>query len=112
MNYKDTIYNLQRGINQMVDVPFKITYNQSQFYSNEKRKPINMYSIKFVTYDEEKGKNSYEEVYKSAMQIFIVFFLRNLWYKLNGRDIPKTDGFPRFDVEWQHFLEEYGHELP
>ena len=102
---------MQIGINNLEELPFKVTYNQSQFYSNEKHKPINMYSIKFVTYDDEKGKNSYSEVYKTGVQLYMVFFMRNLWYILNGREIPVTQ-FPAFERDWKMFLDEFGEELP
>lgn len=111
MNYKDTIYKLQVGINGLAECPFKVTYNQSQFYSNEKHKPINMYSVKFVTRDEESGKNNYTEVYKTGVQLYMVFFMRNLWFKLNRWEIPVTQ-FPQFERDWELFLAEFRDELP
>lgn len=110
MNYKESIYKLQVGINN-ADVGFKIMYNQNQFYSPEKHKPITIHSIKFVTYNEEKGKNDYTEVFKSGTQLFVVFFLRNLWYTISGKDIPETQ-FPEFERKWQEFLDEFEEELP
>lgn len=110
MNYKETVYKLQVGINNL-NLPFKVVYNQNQFYSEEKRKPINIYSIKFVAYDEEKGKNKYTEVYKSGVQLYMVFFMRNLWYTLTDKEIPVTQ-FPAFERDWQIFLSEFGNELP
>lgn len=127
MNYKETIYKLQVGINGLkehigvdhdgqdiyAEIPFKVTFNQNQFYSSEKHKPIHIYSIKFVVYNEEKYKNDYIEVYKTGVQLFMVFFMRNLWYSLNGQSqkvIPQTQ-FPEFERSWQTFLGEFGEFL-
>jgi hypothetical protein len=110
VNYKESIYKLQKGINEY-NCGLKIVYNQNQFYSEEKRKPVTIHSIKFVEYDWEKDKNVYTEAYKSGTQLFIVFFLRNLWYTLNGKEIPVTQ-FPQFEREWANFIEEYKKEMP
>jgi hypothetical protein len=105
VNYKESIYKLQKGINES-DCGIKIVYNQNQFYSEEKHKPITIHSIKFVEYDSEKDKNVYTEVFKSGTQLFVVFFLRNLWFTLNKREIPVTQ-FPEFERQWALFIEEY-----
>lgn len=109
MNYKESIFKLQTGINKTGAI--KVVYNQNQFYSEEKRKPITIHSIKFVTWDPDKEKNVYTEVFKSGTQLFVVFFLRNVWFLLCGREIPVTQ-FPQFENQWKVFLEEFGQEMP
>lgn len=103
MNYKDNIIKLQLGINRTGVVT--VLYNCNQFYSKEKRRPINMYSIKLVTWDEEKSKNVYTEVFKSAQQILVVLFLRNLYFTIVGREVPKTE-FPKFEKQWKEFKQD------
>ena len=111
MNYQDSVFKLQVGINKLDWCPFKVTVNKSQFYSAEKRKPINIYSVKFVIPNEAKGKPDYVEVYKTGMQLFLVFFMRNLWFTLMKREIPETQ-FPEFERDWLKFLDEFEKELP
>ena len=105
MNYKESIFKLQTGINKTGAL--KVVYNQNQFYSEEKRKPITIHSVKFVTWDQDKQKNVYTEVFKSGTQLFVVFFLRNVWYLLCNKEIPETQ-FPQFESQWNTFLEEFG----
>lgn len=110
MNYKDSIRKLQTGINNR-DFGFKLVYNQNQFYSPEKHKPITIHSVKMVKENELKAKKEYTEIFKSGTQLFVVFFLRNLWYVLNDKEIPQTQ-FPEFERKWQEFLDEFEQELP
>jgi hypothetical protein len=110
VNYKETIFKLQRGINEG-DFGFKLMYNQNQFYSPEKHKPITIHSIKMVKDNMERTKRNYIELFKSGTQLYVVFFLRNLWYTLNDKEIPVSD-FPEFERQWAEFLDEHGDELP
>ena len=66
----------------------KILYSTSQFYSEEQNRPITMYVIKRAVYDEQRGRNTNVELFKSTSQIQIVLFLRDLWYEVNGKEIP------------------------
>ncbi len=109
MNYKDSIRKLQEGINR--SGALTVMYNQNQFYSEDKRRPVTIHSIKFVSWDTEKGKNKYTEVFKTGTQLFVVFFLRNVWFMLNGKDLPETP-FPQFERMWKAFLDEFTEEIP
>lgn len=104
MDYKSTIQKLQVGINK--SGAYTVLYNVSQFYSREQKRPINMYIIKLVEWNDNKGKNGYTEVFKTAKQLYIVFFLRNLWYHINNKPYEKTD-FPDFENMWNAFKEEF-----
>ncbi len=79
------IHKLQTALNTK---GMKILYSTSQFYSEEQNRPITMYVVKRAIYDEQKGRNTNVELFKSTSQIQIVLFLRDLWYEVNGKEIP------------------------
>lgn len=66
----------------------KVLYSTSQFYSEEQNRPVTIYVLKRAVWDEIKGKNVSEELFKSTSQIQIVLFLRDLWYEVNGQEVP------------------------
>ena len=101
---KETISKLQLAINRHGD--YTVLYNCNQFYSKEKRKPINMYSIKMLKYNPEEDKSKYEEVFKAGKQILVVLFLRNLWFTINEKEIPQSE-FPKFEIQWRAFVKEH-----
>ncbi len=82
------IHKLQQALNSK---GYRILYSTSQFYSNQQDRPVTVYHIKKAIYDEEKGKNVVVELYKSASQIRIVLFLRDLWYDANGWEVPNDN---------------------
>lgn len=106
MDYAHTVFNLITGINH--SEVYTVVQKKDQFYSNEQHRPITMYGIKVVKTDPETGKNKYKEVFRTGVQLYLVFFLRNFWYYINGTEIPKTD-FPKFEFAWDSFVAE---ELP
>lgn len=87
------IHKLQTAINSK---GCKILYQTSQFFSEEQNRPITMYYIKKAVWDETKGKNVNEPLFHSTSQIQIVLFLRDMWYELNGMELP-TD-----NEEWNN----------
>ena len=66
----------------------KILYSTTQFYSEDQDRPVTMYILKQAVWDDEKGRNNNIELFKSTSQIQILLFLRDLWYELNGKEIP------------------------
>ncbi len=54
------IHKLQQGINLLGG---KITYHQTQFYSQDQDRPINIYIVKKATWDEEKKRNINTDFY-------------------------------------------------
>lgn len=79
------IHKLQQAINGKGG---KVLYGTSQFYSDKQNRPVTIYSIKQAVYDDETGKHKTQELFKSASQIQIVLFLRDMWFEINGWDIP------------------------
>ena len=82
------IHKLQRALNTK---GMKILYSTTQFYSEEQDRPVTMYIVKRAVYDEQKGRNQNIELFKSTSQIQIVLFLRDLWYEVNGKEVPKDN---------------------
>lgn len=63
-------------------------YSTTQFYSEKQDRPITVYHIKQAVYDDNKEKFCNQELFNSTSQIQIVLFLRDLWYSLNGIELP------------------------
>lgn len=84
------IHKLQQALNTK---DCKILYSTSQFFSLSQNRPVTVYHIKKAVYDENKGRMVPVELYKSASQIRIVLFLRDLWYEVNGWELPKDNDF-------------------
>lgn len=82
---KQMIRKLQVAINNK---GFPILYNTIQFYSRTEDRPITMYQIKTVKFNEETGKNKHIEIFKSTSQIQIVLLLRDIWFLINNQELP------------------------
>ena len=63
----------------------------SQFYSAQQNRPVTIYHIKQAVYDEASGKYRNIELFSSTSQIQIVLFLRDMWYDINGIEIPQNN---------------------
>lgn len=79
------IHKLQSAINRM---GYKILYSTSQFYSDKQDRPVTVYQIKQAVWDEEKQKNRAIELFKSTSQIQILLYLRDMWFEINGWELP------------------------
>ena len=96
---KQKVYKLQLAINQ--NFGKKLTYNKTQFYSEDQDRPVTIHTIKQCIHDEGKKRNKYIELFSSCSQLQILLFLRDLWYELNGWEVP-TD-----NEEWNKAKESY-----
>lgn len=96
---RQMVSKLQTAINK--NFGKKLTYNKTQFYSEEKDMPITIHTIKQCIYDEDKKRNRYIELFSSCSQLQIVLFLRDLWYELNGWEVPVDN------EEWNKAKERY-----
>ena len=84
--FNPIIKKLQKAINMNFDR--KILVNKSQFYSDKSEKIIEMIVIKQAVWDAEKQKVVNIKLFESTSDIQIVLYLRDLWYRLNGWEIP------------------------
>ena len=64
-----------------------IIINKTQFYVEQDNKIAEVIVVKEVTID-RRGKATYTEIFSSTSDICIVLFLRDMWYELNGWEIP------------------------
>ena len=78
---------------------FKLTFSTKQFIGKEGQ-PHNMYSVNKATWNEEKRKYSHDELYSSTSMVRMTLFLRDMWYKENGWELP-TD-----QTEWNKIRED------
>lgn len=82
------IHKLQTALNTK---GLRIMYSTSQFYSETQNRPVTIYHIKQAVYDDSKQKFINIELFKSTSQIQIVLFLRDLWYTVNGKEVPQDN---------------------
>lgn len=98
------IHKLQQAINQ--NFGEKILYNKTQFYSERQDRPVTLYILKKAVWDDDHKRNKNIELFSTTSQIQTVLFLRDLWYELNGWEIP-TD-----NEEWNkakaNYMEKHG----
>lgn len=68
-------------------------YHTTQFYSMRQKRPVTQYHIKRVIIDAETQRSESEEVFNTYYQMYIIFFLRDMWDKLNGRPIDTSNSY-------------------
>lgn len=85
INYSALIRKLQHAINQHNG---KLLVNMSQFYSVDQDRPINKWTIKQVSFPEDKHKPVYVDLFVAFSQLQVLLFLRDYWYLMNGWDLP------------------------
>lgn len=81
----NTISRLQTAINKRGG---RILYSTSQFYSEDKQKPITCYLLKLAYLDEETGRTESSLVFKTYSQLQVVLFLRDYLCLLSGTKLP------------------------
>ena len=83
--------DINKSINKLIQAlnmkGYGLMYNKKQFMGKE-GKPHNLYSVTQAKWLPEKGKYGSIEVYKSTSTIRIVLFLRDLWFSVNGWELP------------------------
>lgn len=94
-----TIKKLQKAIN--INFDKKILINKTQFYSEKTKSIIEMIVIRQAVWDENKQKIVNVELFKSSSDIQILLFLRDMWYELNGWEVPTDNEF------WENCKKKY-----
>ena len=90
-SYSVTIHKLQTAIN--LHFQQKILINKTQFYSESQNRPITVWVVQKVVPDESSrnGKQRYVKLFQSSSQVQILLFMRDMWYELNGWELPTND---------------------
>jgi len=83
------IHRLQNAINDKFG--YRLIVNKNQFYSEDQHRPVTFYTLKKCVPDTETGRNSYKKLFETTSQIQIVLYLRDLWYELNGWELPTNN---------------------
>ena len=87
----------------------KILCNRSQFYSEQQKRPVTIYKVCQSVPNLSTGKYNHVELFSSASEIQVVLFMRNLWYVVNGKEVPPTNkmkGSAYFERQWREFVEQ------
>lgn len=98
-NYLRTAKKLQTACKKRFGV--KLLIQQRQWYSDEKDMAVTVYSIAQVTGHEGRKTNSIE-LFKTYSQVQLVLFMRDMWYELNGWEIPHDN------EKWEEIKRQYG----
>ena len=85
-NLNKTIKKLQLGIKVKHGVV--LTLARNEWYSQKMDMIINDYIVKQLVKNEESGRSTYVEIFKSTSKIQQCLFLRDFLYWLDGKEIP------------------------
>ena len=86
------IHKLQNAINQRGG---RVLYEKTQFFSDEQNRPVTIYRVSQAL---PGFKFKKEKLFESTSMIQIVLYLRDLWYTMNGQELP-TDNEMWEDVK-------------
>lgn len=64
-----------------------VLYNKKQFMGKE-GKPHNLFTISVAEWDADKHKYISREIYKTTSTARIALFLRDMWFEVNGWELP------------------------
>lgn len=100
MNSNKTMINkLKRAINSKGD---RLLYSTNEFFSEEKQDTVTMHTIKRQLEPEAGERYGKKiELFSSVSTIQIVLFLRDMWYEMNGWEVPKDN------EQWAEAKEKY-----
>lgn len=103
------IKKLQKALNHK---GLRITVSTSQFWSATEQKAINVYYVYGNEMDFEAQKSVQIELFRSASQVYIILFLRDIWYTLNGVEIPEEEeGFLAKKSKYNDVVNKYLEEF-
>ena len=88
-NFNAMAKKLQNAINEKYNE--KLLLNRTQWYSEEENRPVTLFVVKKSILDTERNRKYQIELFSTYSQIYLVLFLRDYWYKLNGWEIPKDN---------------------
>jgi len=87
---KGMINTFQLAFNQ---AGYPILYHTTQFYSMRQHRPVTQYHLKWVVVDRETNRSQGVEIFNTYYQMWIIFFLRDLWDCINNRPIDTSNPY-------------------
>ena len=93
-----TIKKLQNAINGTGK--HHITVNKTQYYVEKDNKIAEVLIVKEATVD-QNGRTKYKELFSSGSDVAITLFLRDMWYELNGWEVPTDNEY------WEEIKRKY-----
>lgn len=88
--YGPTIKKLQNAINGSGKM--HLTINKTQFYVADTNKTCELIIVKEAVMGKD-GKVKYVERFSSGSDIAIALYLRDVWYEINGWDVPEDNSY-------------------
>lgn len=99
-NLKGLIHKLQTACNDRFDA--RLLFNRTQVYSEKFGKTVTFLCVRKATIDPKTGKKKNIELFNTTSELYVVMFLRDYWYELNGWEIPESDeGWEREKKRYQ-----------
>lgn len=89
--FTPTIKKLQKAIN--INFDKKILVNKNQFYSDKTDSIVEMIVIRQAVWDTKTHKIKNIKLFETTSDIQIVLYLRDMWYKLNGWEVPTDNDY-------------------
>ena len=89
-NQTQKIYKLRQAINSK---GHRLLFTSTEFYSEEKQRPIAIYHIKDSIKNAETGKYESKELFASPSHLQIIFFLRDYLFTIEGKELPTDNEF-------------------
>lgn len=105
-----TILKLQTALNAEGDM---ILQRTTQFYSKEQRSAVTVYHIERAVWNEEKQKYINTELFKSASQLQVILFLRDVLFINRGQPLPVDNDIwneKRKKIEYYNTVENITYE--
>lgn len=81
------IHRLQNAINSKGG---KILYEKTQFFSNDQKRPVSIYRLS-QSLETKDSRHKKEKLFESTSMIQLVLYLRDLWFYINGWEIPEDN---------------------
>ena len=97
------IYTAKKLIQALNTKDIRLTMSTKQFIGREGL-PKNLFVISKAVWDDERSRYTNIELYSTSSAVRIVLYLRDMWYRANGWDLP-TD-----QEKWNRIREELAKE--
>lgn len=81
------IYTAKKLIQALGTKNIRLTMSTKQFIGREGL-PKNLFVISEAVWNDERGRYTNVELYSTSSAVRIVLYLRDMWYRANGWELP------------------------